>query len=543
MNIVIPINSSNFNILLLKKNIEIYTRVGVSLYLSIMGAGINHIKNNLKSIDLGETIVTYDNNTFNYSYAVNRILRKLNNEDIIIIGDFWIPSSLWQIESDLKNINLKEDFLIINTYKDQKNFGKPINLKSKKFMASLATRLTRMHNKKEDIPIIISSVYNIKKYINGLEETIPTAAARHLLKYKLEEFGFNKVISEKETLNLQSINYNLNIINKYISNDLMFLECNIKNKKWGIDLPTSTPIETNLDISSDKSKNSKYMNKPISKIKAAPKKIQTQPKNIKTLLLINSDIKSIIESSRILKLLKYNDNSNIDILTTNKENNIARLFPSYLINYVYSIKDLSKNIIKFNQYNKILNFNSNIKLPKNIIAQDIKCNDLFQPECNYIYPNRSILPGTIFIANTQFNNIPYIWDNFEILLHKLFEKFPKIILYNHPTEKEICNKNIFNSYNNLIKLNTLDLREIVGIMKQCKLVLTNQNTDTYWLARGANISTLLYEGPKSNLPISNNTTIKHNRSCNKCDICNCDDYKCLLDLDMNNIISIIYNNI
>lgn len=542
MNIIIPINSSNFNILLLNKNLEIYKREGVHVYLSVMGAGINHVKDNLKSIiyDTKSVSITYDENSFNYSYAVNRVLRVLNGDEIVIIGDFWTPVSLWQIEKDLKNIDLEKDFLIVNAYKDNKNFGQPINLRSQKFMASLVTRLSRMSNPSSDIPIVVSTVFNISSYINGLEESIPTSVARYLLKYKLEEFGFNKVVSAKDSLTIQPINHNKNIINEFISNDFIFMRSNVKNDKWGIDLPTSTPLNSHTSQYNG-IRTIQSSSKPITKKISSVSQIKSEPSKSKVLLLVNSDIKSIIQSSTIMKYLG-NEGYLIDVLTNDKENDVARLFPSRLFSYMNGKRELSNNNIRFDQYNKILNFNSSIKLPKSIVAEVIDFKNNYTPECEYKYPNVDIPPGTLFIANSQFNNTSYTWDKYEELIFDLFQKIPNIIMYNYSGETELYNRNIFNSQNNFIKPQINNLQEVVGIMKQCSAILTNQNTNTFWLAYGSNTPTIVYEGPPSNIPNSKNVTIAHKRECKKCHIDRCIDFECLKNLDSDIISSIIYEN-
>lgn len=482
MNLIIPINSDNYDIRFLRRFPDIYE--GVNIHLVIMG----------KKSDKTHTLLSQfpnkkkDNYEYNYSYAINSILKDLPRDELSIISDSYSAFSLWHARKKIKKINFDVEYLKINMFYNNPEFGRQINFESERLMTGIMNKIIYMKSKEIAPPIIITRNMFIIDIINGLNESFKTCASRFQLDYQLNKYGLTSIDLEKEGLTFN--NKEKSIIN----------EESLRNYKYD----KVIFLQNNLKSINEKTQKTKIPIKKLKLERPVRRKEITKKSNI--LLIIQNDIKYLLLNTPLIKELA-SKNLTIDILTNDKLDTVLNLLPNDLIQNKFDLKDMNSNYIDFKSYDHIIkNAGCDIKLDSNISfinnkittsnldssivlnRLNIKSSGIIYPICDYSTPKRGV-PQKSFLINVGFRVRSPRWLCQDALIYKLSKNRNNTIILLHLEKELFPPKTYLNK--NIIILRKLRYTSYAGYLKTANIFITDSNSDSLWLAYATKCNTII----------------------------------------------------
>lgn len=531
---LVAINSKECNLDFLRLLTTIFSRTNI--HLCIMGPNASKFQDKIP--EGLTTSLLIDSVVFNYSLAINILLKPIYEKfpmAKISICDGWtIFSSIQIIKKEMKNVDWDNEFVRLDTVFDIAE--DPINLKMDpmRLSSSVLNRLRNMKNPKYHIPIIICRAKYLVDLESGLEEDLFTEFSRSHLRNQLITAGFvEKVCNENKGLFIRRRTPNnkveqrdANLIKKIAPkmNSYVFIPSN-----YGIEYGDMSRIKQM--VVKDNMPKWDYIKykKSLTKIYGIGKKTIQQENNLtseiiltdfsnflstkhKVLLLINSDIRSIIGATPLIRGL-YKKFGEIDILMKNKLDSPSAIIQNYMVKKIYDLQDLENKFFSLKRYGpniiktvncNINNLNKKVKIlePTNIYNNFVETNysiidpyikDLPKPFCNF---ERSKAQRNMFVVNisvnVNFNRDTKIWNCLETIGSRIGNnKDIHVYLISLSGERKLFLTEKFKIRKNFHVINNLTPFKASGIINNSNLFLTTSDSQTSWLAWGLDAPTIL----------------------------------------------------
>lgn len=397
--LIIPVDSEYYDLEFIKNLKRLFSKANI--HIGIMGKNPEVITRELpEGICFVEQIPSPD---FNYSYCVNRVLRRMVEEDydlreVIGISENNVLFNLSQLGKISKTIDYKKQFAFIPVYYDYADDTRErISISNIKVSSSVALRaksiqeVSKTNSELEFIGIPFTTLEQLTVNENGLEERFFTSLSRKHLVNQLEKYGMSKVILETPGLFIEESESNFSYSYTKMDNEILekinssregivHIQSNlgrelgdpyrIKNlliqnsiPKWSDDQVTRMVFEDSNDMENVKNPMySEINNAPLKnklKKKSAlknhfPSKFILDNLNKKdVLLIVDNKLSSVVSASPLIKRL-FTYFGKIDIFTDNTVFPYINMLGKIFTNSVYTPANIQNRTLYPEKYDFVV---------------------------------------------------------------------------------------------------------------------------------------------------------------------------------------------
>ena len=536
LNMIIPINTYNYNELLVNRIGELYSS-SAKLHIGIMGSKGMEVRNalDISAITSIQEIITP---CFNYAYCVNYTMRsllednKLKKDDVVCISDFWSITSLMQCDSYIKQTDFSKNYIPLHIY--EWIYDEEINLDSKKLMLTILQKTKSMLNKndknvKKNIPVPVVTVQQFLES-NGLEENFFTNISRLNFMDYLDRASYVSIKTHFPGLQIHKEPYRA----KDVAKDLEFYNI-LNTMSKGV-----TPIKSNIgrDFGDpDRLKYLKVVNgdalwsnqigrvvNVISHSRSAVKTVRTakaptvellREKSIvplteqqnESLLICKSSISDVMIATNKIKEL-YKEYGPVTVLTEKRMDPNVQLMSNFMVKKVVDFFMMNNEKITFDTYKEIYQlgtFKCSVNIPEG--SKQIDDVQTHNPYCHngvwFDRPTQQISPIG-FVISTKPNRYHEIDSDRLGILERIYDyllpfQIPMIVV-SLDGERKIFQKDIKNRSRFITSYYDKSIGDAAAILHYCKLNIVLAHSDCSWLCYGLKKPTILLDNVDRDYP-------------------------------------------